>query len=198
MKKLALFCFNTRKKITNRLATFLARLHLKWWGVLVGSNLFVRGFLVLIPKGKLIIGNNVTINSAPVSVGGSIRRTAFRVEPEGTLVIKDGVGMSNITVICFDSITFEEGAMIGGGCEFLDGDAHPLAPASRAMKGNRGKTGPIVIGKNTFIGGKSTVLKGVTVGEGAVIGMGSLVTKNIPPYEIWAGVPARFIKKLEM
>ena len=51
---------------------------------------------------------------------------------------------------------------------------------------------------NVFIGAKTIITKPVTIGQGAVIGAGSVVTKDIPPYEIWAGVPARFIKKINI
>jgi acetyltransferase-like isoleucine patch superfamily enzyme len=50
------------------------------------------------------------------------------------------------------------------------------------------------IGKYTWIGGNSTILPGVTVGEGAIIGAGSVVTHDIPPYSVAVGVPAKVIK----
>jgi acetyltransferase-like isoleucine patch superfamily enzyme len=52
-----------------------------------------------------------------------------------------------------------------------------------------------IIGNDVWIGDKVLVKAGVNIGNGAVIGMGSVVTKSIPSYEIWAGNPARFIKK---
>lgn len=58
--------------------------------------------------------------------------------------------------------------------------------------------GDVVIGSHVFIGVDTVICKPVTIGDGAVIGAGSVVTKNIPPYELWAGVPARFIKKLNL
>lgn len=51
------------------------------------------------------------------------------------------------------------------------------------------------IGNDVWIGNRALVLQGVKIGDGAVVGAGSVVTKDIPPYEIWAGNPARFIKK---
>ena len=51
------------------------------------------------------------------------------------------------------------------------------------------------IGNDVWIGAKCLVKGGVTIGDGAVIGMGSVVTKDIPPYEIWAGNPAKCIRK---
>ena len=59
-------------------------------------------------------------------------------------------------------------------------------------------SGSIKIEDNVFIGAKTIITKPVTIGQGAVIGAGSVVTKDIPPYEIWAGVPARFIKKINI
>ena len=51
------------------------------------------------------------------------------------------------------------------------------------------------IGNDVWIGERATILSGLTIGDGAVIGGGSVVTKNIGSYEIWAGNPARFIRK---
>lgn len=53
----------------------------------------------------------------------------------------------------------------------------------------------VTIGKDCWFGAGVRILKGVTIGDGAVVGAGAVVTTNIPAYEIWAGVPAKFIKK---
>lgn len=57
--------------------------------------------------------------------------------------------------------------------------------------------GDVSIGKNVWIGEKATILPGVTIGEGSIIGANSVVTKNIPPYSIACGIPAKVIKKLK-
>ena len=54
---------------------------------------------------------------------------------------------------------------------------------------------PIVIGANAWVAGWSIILPGVTVGEGAVVGAGSVVTKDVEPWSVVAGNPAKFIKK---
>ena len=56
---------------------------------------------------------------------------------------------------------------------------------------------PIRIGKNVWIGSRSTVLPGVTIGDGAVVAAGAVVTKDVPPNTVVGGVPAREIKKVE-
>ena len=53
---------------------------------------------------------------------------------------------------------------------------------------------PIVIGNDVWIGSRSLIMKGVHIGDGAIIAAGSVVTKDVPPYEIWGGNPARFLK----
>lgn len=66
-----------------------------------------------------------------------------------------------------------------------------------SMKKFIGKTkvGPVKIGSNVFIGARTVVLPGVKIGDNVIIGANSVVTKNIPSGELWAGCPARFIKK---
>ncbi len=53
---------------------------------------------------------------------------------------------------------------------------------------------PIVIEDDVWIGSRSLIMKGVRIGHGAIIAAGSVVTKSVPPYEIWGGNPARFLK----
>ena len=65
----------------------------------------------------------------------------------------------------------------------FDGDGHPVT------KGN------IVIGNDVYIGTSAIIMSGVTIGDGAVIGAHSVVTKDVPPYTIFAGNPARVTKK---
>ena len=52
----------------------------------------------------------------------------------------------------------------------------------------------VLIGKDAWIGANVTILKGISIGDGAIIGANAVVTRNIPPYEIWGGVPAKFLK----
>lgn len=59
---------------------------------------------------------------------------------------------------------------------------------------NKRKMENVKIENNVFIGAHTTILKGVTIGSNAIIGACSVITKDIPANEIWAGNPARFIK----
>jgi acetyltransferase-like isoleucine patch superfamily enzyme len=78
-----------------------------------------------------------------------------------------------------------------------DTDFHPIQfEERRANDITKITSAPIEIADDVFIGANSIILKGVSIGSRAVIGAGSVVTKNIPDDEVWAGNPARFIKKI--
>jgi acetyltransferase-like isoleucine patch superfamily enzyme len=62
-------------------------------------------------------------------------------------------------------------------------------------RGHPGCKGNIEIGNDVWIGAKSTIMSGVKIGDGAVIGAGSVIAKDVPPYTIWVGNPAKMIKK---
>lgn len=196
-QKIMYLLFRIRAKMYIIFTTSFARFQLRLWGASIGADMKVKGFLVLSPLGKIKIGDNVRINSAPIHVGGSDRRTAFRIGRRGILTIKDRVGMSNTTINCFNSVTIGEDVLIGGGCEIMDTDFHQISHYDRIKNKGCIPSAPIVIEKKAFVGGMSIIKKGVTIGEGSLIGTGSLVVKNVPPYEIWAGVPAKFIKKIK-
>ena len=116
----------------------------------------------------------------------------------GTLSIGDNVGISNSTICCANKITICDNVNVGGGCKIFDTDFHSVPYAQRkATPDSTIKTKPVWIGEGAWLGGYVTVLKGVTIGERSVIGAGSVVTKDIPPDEVWAGNPARFIKKID-
>ena len=83
-------------------------------------------------------------------------------------------------------IIIEEGVRITVGCVLL---THFMESAAGTY--SRGK---IIIKKNAYIGCNTVICKPVTIGENAIVGAGSIVTKDIPANEVWAGNPARFIK----
>jgi len=112
------------------------------------------------------------------------------------LAIGSKVGISGTTIVCLKSVLIGDHTMIGGGCEIYDTDFHSLDASERMADGGTILSAEVVIGPKVFIGAGSIILKGAKIGEGAVIGAGSLVTSLIPEHEIWAGRPAKFIRKL--
>ncbi|HUU22614.1 MAG TPA: acyltransferase [Phycisphaerae bacterium] len=147
--------------------------------------------------GTIRIGRDVIINSCfrANPVGG--HRTVLLIKGKDALIeIDDGAGMSNVLIAARTHIYIGKNAMLGAGCKIFDTDFHSIRYAERAADVNI-PTAPVRIGDRAFIGGDALILKGVTVGEESVIGAGSVVAKDVPPGEIWAGNPARFIRKLQ-
>jgi len=62
---------------------------------------------------------------------------------------------------------------------------------------NEGMSAPIIIGNNVWIATRAMILKGVTIGDGAVVAAGAVVTKDVKPFTVVAGVPAKLIKQLK-
>lgn len=88
-----------------------------------------------------------------------------------------------------ENITIEPKVYITNGCVVL---AHFRNSKMDVPMFSRGV---VVLRRNCFIGCNSVICKPVTIGENAIVGAGSIVTKDIPDNEVWAGNPARFIKK---
>ena len=99
--------------------------------------------------------------------------------------------------MCIRDRTIGNHTIIGGNCKIWDTDFHPTSIEQRRIDiDSNAKTSPIHIGEYVFVGADSIIMKGVTVGDFAVIGAGSVVRTNIPENEVWAGNPAVFVKKL--
>ena len=146
--------------------------------------------------GSLRIGKGVTINSAIWAnpVGGTQTCFLFKGD-EAIIEIGDGTGMSNVMLAAKTRITIGKNVSLGAGMKVFDTDFHSIDLAERLADVNI-PTKPVTIEDGAFIGGDVIILKGVVIGENSVIGAGSVVAKSVPPGEIWAGNPAKFIRKL--
>ena len=89
-------------------------------------------------------------------------------------------------------VTLGDGCQIGHNVVFATLD-HGLAPEDRKTT----YPAPIVLGKNVWIGSNATILQGVTIGDNAVVGAGTVVTKDVEANTVVGGVPAHFIKVIE-
>jgi acetyltransferase-like isoleucine patch superfamily enzyme len=116
--------------------------------------------------------------------------------------------------ICVDSIEIGDDVLISWGCTFIDNDAHAIDWNIRKNDVKDWKRGldersvgkyknwegincsPIRVDSKVWIGFNCIILKGVHIGEGAIIGAGSVVTKDVPPFTLVAGNPSRIIKSL--
>lgn len=148
--------------------------------------------------GKLVIGPAFRSNNREMANPiGRFHACSLIVSGKGRLVIGRNVGMSSAAIVCHNSISIGNNVNLGGGVVVYDTDFHSLDAAHRRdpkLDGNNTRTAPVLIGNDVFVGGHSTILKGVTIGEGAVIGACSVVTRDVPAYEVWAGNPAKQIR----
>ena len=110
------------------------------------------------------------------------------------------------------SIRIGDGCFLGGGCELnalssiVIGSCCLIASGTRFIDHDHGielgtlmkhqpeRSAEILVGSDVWFGVNCTILKGVTIGDGAIIAAGSVVTKNVPPLAIVAGVPARILR----
>lgn len=149
-------------------------------------------------KSKMSIGNYFIMNNSNHNMIGRQQPCIFVVWYGGFMKIGNNVGISSTAIVCWNEIIIEDNVRIGGGTVIYDTDFHSLNYKERInipeIRENI-KTSPVRIKRNVFIGANCTVLKGVTIGENSIIGACSVVTKNVPANEIWAGNPAKFIRK---
>lgn len=166
------------------------------YNVKIRDNVKINGIIFIYGRGKIMLGNNITINSnIKFNPIGGQSGTIFNTYTEGKISIGSNVGMSNITICSMNSITIEKDVMIGGNVKIYDTDFHSLNRNCRLSKVDTDiSSKPVLIKEGAFIGGHSIILKGVTIGKNSIIGAGSVVTKDIPDNQIWAGNPVKFIR----
>lgn len=110
------------------------------------------------------------------------------LEPQHTFIGEGVIFDTNYP----EDITIESGVTIATRCilitHFVEVDNNENRHYSR---------GKILIRRKAYVGANTVICKPATIGEGAIVGASSVVTRDIPPFEIWAGNPARFIRKRE-
>lgn len=125
-------------------------------------------------------------------VGGYYRSKIVR---QGGVNIEDCCWIGrNVTIdnVAPELITIKRNAVIAEGTMIL---THYFVPHKSNLHQRKFEKGKIVIGEGVFIGCNTIICKPVAIGKGSVVGAGSVVTKDIPDYQVWAGNPAKFIKK---
>ncbi|BAU54900.1 Maltose O-acetyltransferase [Mucilaginibacter gotjawali] len=150
-----------------------------------GRMVTVKGRLKIAAKGNIIIGNGCRIWS-------HIGTTQISAGPRATIEVGENTFINTGTII-----TSRKHIQIGKNCQIanqvimMDDDFHDVTVReSKSGKDN------IIIGDNVWIATRAVILKGVTIGEGAVVAAGSVVTKDVPAYTLVGGVPAKFIKTI--
>jgi len=145
---------------------------------------------------KLSIGSGSIVESAILydRAGGSVR-------------IGERTFIGASTLVCAEGIEIGDDVLVSWGCTIVDHNSHPLAWKDRRgdvgnwFEGRKDWTSveraAVRIGNKAWIGFNVIVLKGVDIGEGAIVGAGSVVTRDVPAFTVVAGNPARPIRELK-
>lgn len=142
-----------------------------------------KGVRVLKTNCDISVGDKVNIHRyAKLSVYGNAGQKAV-------LKIGNGVAIGDRTEIhAGNSVTIGNGTLIAWDCCIMDRDYHKLESETEV-------TAPVSIGNNVWVGCNSIILKGINIGDGAVVAAGSVVTKDVPSGALVGGNPARIIKE---
>lgn len=152
-----------------------------------------RPILSVFPGSKIVFKKGVRIGSAvrsnPLGLfqPSVVRTLASKAE----LILEENVGISGTVVCAGVGVRIGAGTIAGSGAMILDNDFHVFHKEKGWLNEHESNAKPIVIGRNVFIGARSIILKGVNVGDGAVIGAGAVVTRDVPAGQIAAGNPAQ-------
>ena len=144
------------------------------------------------PGGKKDTSQLVVRNKATISVLGNFRiysGATIWVNEGATLEIGSGYINNNLNMSVFSKVTIGHRVAISENVLIRDSDNHSLNGSN--------PTAGITIGDDVWIGANVTILKGVSIGDGAVVAAGSLVNRDVPPRSLVAGVPAK-VKKMEV
>ena len=196
--------FKIPNKIRGRVLVCYNKIKFRLSGIDAGMGLSVTGHLhVMRQNGATIkVGDYFHCtsgdNTNPLS---RMQRGCLVAErPDSSIKIGDHVGISSSCIWAKKSITIGNYVNIGADCILMDSDAHSLDWRLRMTCGPEdiaaAKCAPIIIEDHVFIGTRSIILKGVTIGKRSIIAAGSVVTNNIPADCIAGGNPCKVIKVL--
>ncbi len=147
----------------------------------------------------VILGKDVSIskfvNAYGCKIGDRTKIGPF-VEIQKGVTIGADCKIQSHTFIC-EGVTIKDRVFVGHNVTFIN-DKYPKAtnPDGSLQTEKDWKVVPTVVEEGASIGSSTTIMCGVTIGTGAIVGAGSVVTKDVSSGEVWAGNPARFIRKV--
>ena len=165
---------------------------------------------------RISVGEGSTIRWKGISLGKSSKfivghgciiaaRISFDAN-EGLVSIGDNTYVGASHLVCHTGITIGSDTVISWGVTVVDHNSHSTrwSERSRDVADWRARQkdwqhvsiAPVTIGDKVWIGFNAIILRGVNIGEGAVVGAGAVVTKDVPAYTVVAGNPARVIRTL--
>lgn len=170
--------------------SFFYKLYLVCFGMKIGKGTIISKFKITWPN-QVSIGNNCKLEHDIFFKYDGVWKK------EASIIIQDNVFIGNSCEFNItDKVIIGNNSLIASGCKFID-HSHSFK-YGQLIKTQKSSKKAISIGSDVWLGCNVLVLKGVTIGNGAIVAAGAAVTKSIPEYEIWAGVPAKKIGKREL
>ncbi len=161
----------------------------------------VFGFPILKKENGSVInmGENLTMRSLPRSNSiGVFQPVILRtIKPDACLRIGNNVGVSGCSIVVANLVEIGDNVLIGSGTLIIDSDLHSNDPYKRVEQSDCFDSLPVKIDRDVFVGARTIILKGVTIGEGAIIGAGAVVVHDVEPFTIVAGNPARLVRTIK-
>ena len=150
------------------------------------------------PQYLKLFGSHISVDDFPTIIGArdaNVQLTSWNIgDWKGELKIgKYCLITPGVRIMAAESIEIGDACMFAHGAYISDADWHGIYDRSEPV----GKTKPIILKDNVWIGDSAIVCKGVTIGENSIIGAGAVVTKNIPANVVAAGNPAKVVKNLD-
>jgi acetyltransferase-like isoleucine patch superfamily enzyme len=180
-----------------------------WYGM--KSKLYCEQLL----RYRCTVGKNVTIDRqvpyiyghGRIEIGDGVHIGNRNTWVVGLKVYDDPVLMigNHTTLGYMNAISVAQKVIIGNNCllageiKIFDNNSHPVDPQKRKNRDvmEKSDVAPVIIEDDVWIGTNSLIMKGVTIGKGAVVAAGSVVTTTVPPYTVVGGNPARPLKVIE-
>ena len=187
-------------ELRRRLLWPIVRAQFAWHGIAWESNwrIFGRPILQKHRGSTIKAGDGLVLRSWPRSnpLAPTHPVVLSTRSADAVLSIGNDCGFTGAVVVAAERVTIGNRVLVGGNAQIVDTDFHPLTPEGRAEDINAGSARPITIEDDVFIGMNSLILKGVTLGEGCVVGAGSVASRNVPPRTIVAGNPAKIVRSV--
>ena len=186
-------------KYLNILLSPLRVLIIKIHGVQCGTSILVLGAPHIdTNKGNITLGNRIRLVSSQANHEiGLPSPVVLTTKGHGKIIVGDDSVINGATLRAHAKIQIGTNVWITAGCYIFDSHGHSTDAINRRRESDiLGEIAPVVIEDNVWIGIRSIILPGVTIGYNSVIGAGSVVTNSIPPNSLAAGIPAKVISTL--
>lgn len=159
--------------------------------VVIGRRFRVVGRLDIRGPGTVIFGDDCAVYSSPLQI-----TTPWTHTPEAVIRFGDRVMLTGTRLGCVMRIDVEDDAGLSD-ARVMDNDFHRIdARSARERANSSGRSKPVLIRRNAWLGTDAMILKGVTVGENAVVGARAVVTARVPDNAVVFGNPARVVWRI--